>query len=101
MKLKQLAAVALLAASFGAAFASEEATKFNDATNAPATRSEVQAELALARTNGTAFRDGTATVVKTPSGPSVVDAAAVKNEARQFAKSKTQKTRTWGSYYGS
>ena len=97
-------AVALLAASAAVAtvaMASEEASTFNDKAASTATRSEVQAEAAVARRNGTAFRDGDGTRVTMPSGAGKVYRATTQGEARALANSKTQRTRTSGSYYGS
>ncbi|MDB5820438.1 MAG: hypothetical protein JWQ11_4078 [Rhizobacter sp.] len=97
-------AVTLLAATAAVAtvaMASEEASKFNDKAATSATRSEVQAEAAVARRNGTAFKDGDGTTVVMPSGAGSVKRETTQSEARQLAKSKTQRTRTLGSYYGS
>jgi hypothetical protein len=95
MNVKQLIVVALVSVSATAAFASEEASKFNDQFNNPATRSEVKAEYAHARANGTAFRDGSITVVRTPQGPSLANREQIKSEARSVARNGTPVTENY------
>ncbi|HEY4082067.1 MAG TPA: DUF4148 domain-containing protein [Burkholderiaceae bacterium] len=89
MNVKQLITLAVIAVSAGAAMASEEASVFNDHFNAPATRAEVKAELAQARANGTAFHDGSVTIVKAPQGPSLANREQIKAEARDVARNGT------------
>lgn len=95
MNVKQLIVVALVSVSATAAFASEEASKFNDQFNTPATRSEVKAEYAQARANGTAFHDGAVTRVRIPQGPSVANRDQVKSEARSVARNGTPVTENY------
>ncbi|MDB5820665.1 MAG: hypothetical protein JWQ11_4305 [Rhizobacter sp.] len=99
MNVKQLIVIAVVSLSATAAatsaFASEEASKFNDQFNTPATRSEVKAEYAQARANGTAFKDGTVTRVRTPQGPSLANREQIKSEARSVARNGTPVTENY------
>ncbi|MDB6001809.1 MAG: hypothetical protein JWP52_3508 [Rhizobacter sp.] len=100
MNIKHLALAALVGLSATAAMA-QEATVFHDRFDAPATRAEVQAQLANARTNGTVFQNGEITRTPVETSKSTLSREKVEAEAREVARSSTKPNRARGSYYGS